>query len=157
VRAQEENALALQFATADAGVAATCGSAPSPRKIYLATSYAEKDHVKNLGAMWDADRKEWYITGDIEPEPFARWLQPWVKLNVPFHEKDAARDLGAKWDGTVWKVAPTMALDPFARWLPEGPRSEPGAATSAEKPVPPSHMPEAAVQSEAEPPSSPHA
>jgi Domain of unknown function (DUF5710) len=42
-------------------------------------------------------------------------------LNVPYAEKDQARELGARWNPTRkrWYVPPGVALEPFARWMPQ--------------------------------------
>jgi hypothetical protein len=49
-------------------------------------------------------------------------------LNVPYAEKDEARALGARWNPTRkrWYAPPGVALDAFAKWMPEG-----GAAADA--------------------------
>lgn len=42
-------------------------------RIYLACPYRDKDLCKSLGARWDKDRKLWYITAAMDPEPFQQW------------------------------------------------------------------------------------
>lgn len=44
------------------------------RRLYLNTTYEEKDQVRSLGARWDSGAKRWYILPDQDPAPFARWL-----------------------------------------------------------------------------------
>lgn len=39
----------------------------------LKVPFAEKDQAKKLGARWDAARKIWYVEGDVDLAPFARW------------------------------------------------------------------------------------
>ena len=57
-------------------------------KEYIFVPYDEKDIAKNLGAMWDADNKSWYITDDnIGHEKFKRWKKK-TFLQVPYKNKD---------------------------------------------------------------------
>lgn len=46
----------------------------SASRIDLNVPYEEKDHVKKLGARWDAVRKVWYIEAGTDPKPFGPWL-----------------------------------------------------------------------------------
>lgn len=41
---------------------------------YLVTTYADKDHVKALGARWDPLRRQWRVPAGLDLTPFARWL-----------------------------------------------------------------------------------
>jgi len=41
----------------------------------LNCGYAGKDAVKALGALFDGDQNRWYVPGDTDLRPFARWLQ----------------------------------------------------------------------------------
>ena len=44
-------------------------------RTYLFCPYADKEQVKALGADWDANKKQWYISYGQDAAPFARWLQ----------------------------------------------------------------------------------
>lgn len=49
--------------------------APEDR-LYLNVSYHEKDVAKQtVGAQWDRDRKQWYVSKDTDPEKIRRWLR----------------------------------------------------------------------------------
>jgi len=41
---------------------------------YLNVPFAQKDHVKILGARWDVTEKKWYVPDGVALEPFGRWL-----------------------------------------------------------------------------------
>ncbi|CAN7360088.1 exodeoxyribonuclease VII large subunit [Acidovorax sp. LjRoot129] len=41
---------------------------------YLASTFADKDRVKSLGARWDPARRQWYVPDGRELTPFAQWL-----------------------------------------------------------------------------------
>lgn len=43
-------------------------------RVYLNTSFAEKEKVKALGAMWDGAEKRWYVPSGLAVTPFAAWL-----------------------------------------------------------------------------------
>ena len=30
--------------------------------------------MKSLGGRWDGDERKWYITADMDAEPFAQWM-----------------------------------------------------------------------------------
>lgn len=42
-------------------------------RIDLTVPFAEKDAAKKLGARWDAARKIWYVAGQEDMAPFAKW------------------------------------------------------------------------------------
>jgi len=42
-------------------------------RMNLKVPFAEKDEAKKLGARWDAARKTWYVEGDADLAPLARW------------------------------------------------------------------------------------
>ncbi|ALM85772.1 ATP-dependent helicase [Bordetella sp. N] len=42
----------------------------------LKVSYADKEHVKKLGARWDPTRKIWYAPEGVDIEPLRPWLPP---------------------------------------------------------------------------------
>lgn len=45
-----------------------------PIKKYLSVPYKDKDEVKNLGAMWDHEKRMWFIFDQMASSPFRRWL-----------------------------------------------------------------------------------
>ena len=47
---------------------------------YLTTSFQEKEHVKCLGAKWDAVLKKWYVPAGMDLAPFKTWLPDTDKL-----------------------------------------------------------------------------
>lgn len=47
-----------------------------PTRRYLSgDTYGAKDELARLGAMYDAARRQLYITSDMDPTPFAQWLR----------------------------------------------------------------------------------
>ncbi|MCR5012490.1 MAG: DUF5710 domain-containing protein [Lachnospiraceae bacterium] len=42
-------------------------------KHYINCPFEQKDEAKALGARWDPNRKQWYYTGDKNPENFRKW------------------------------------------------------------------------------------
>lgn len=43
-------------------------------RIYLTTTYAERQEAKSLGARWDGDARKWFVESDSDLSPFSRWL-----------------------------------------------------------------------------------
>ncbi|MDM8567552.1 exodeoxyribonuclease VII large subunit [Candidatus Halobeggiatoa sp. HSG11] len=52
------------------------------KPIFLDCSYSEKDKVKQLGAKFDWKTKRWFITSDMESQPFAKWLPQQTDLKT---------------------------------------------------------------------------
>jgi len=44
-------------------------------RISLSVPYRDRHHAKDLGAYWDPVQVTWYITSDINPAPFQRWIK----------------------------------------------------------------------------------
>jgi len=108
-------------------------------RIYLDCSFDEKDKCKSLGGRWDGDARKWYITADMDAEPFAQWMGESESnddgdnsaaktasedgektyLNCPFDDKDECKALGGRWDGDAkkWYVPAGKDTAPFAKWL----------------------------------------
>lgn len=62
----------------------------------LKVPFAEKDQAKKLGARWDAARKIWYVEGDVDLAPFARWSPtPHEGGSAPAPKKAARSDQSA--------------------------------------------------------------
>ena len=43
------------------------------QRFYLNCPYSEKDLCKRNGALWDVDKKQWYVPSTLDPEAFRRW------------------------------------------------------------------------------------
>lgn len=90
-------------------------------RIYLNCPFDGKDQCKSLGGRWDGDEKKWYITNDMDSEPFAQWLESSEKtyLNCPFEDKDECKSLGGKWDGDAkkWYVPAGQDTPAFKKWM----------------------------------------
>ena len=110
----------------------------SEDRIYLKCPFDEKDECKSLGGRWDGDARKWYITADMDAEPFAQWMGDGddddsdsagdetasddgekTYLNCPFDDKDECKALGGRWDGDAkkWYVPAGKDTAPFAKWL----------------------------------------
>lgn len=44
-------------------------------RVYLKVPFAEKEEAKRLGARWDQDSKRWFVPGERDLTPFAKWRQ----------------------------------------------------------------------------------
>lgn len=51
-------------------------------KIKLNVPYDEKNDAKKLGARWDVKEKTWYITSEINPNLFERWLPETATIEI---------------------------------------------------------------------------
>ena len=109
----------------------------SKDRVYLKCPFHEKDECKSLGGRWDGDERKWYITVDMNVEPFARWMNDGddgrdseneesasgggekIYLNCPFDDKDECKKLGARWDSDArkWYVPAGKDTAPFAKWI----------------------------------------
>jgi len=43
-------------------------------RVYLDCPYEEKNRCKKLGGQWDAQKRQWYVSGNKDIEPFKEWL-----------------------------------------------------------------------------------
>lgn len=41
---------------------------PASERTYLNVPYAEKDYAKSQGALWDKDKKKWFVAGEVRSE-----------------------------------------------------------------------------------------
>lgn len=109
----------------------------SELKIFLNCPFEDKDEAKSLGARWDSDEKKWYITDEMDGQPFVQWLEtsdPAPKkaaaeepspegektyLNCPFEDKDECKALGGQWDGDAkkWYIPSGLDTKPFEKWI----------------------------------------
>lgn len=55
-------------------------------RTYLFVPPEEKSEVEALGALWDADSKRWYISSELEPAAFSRWLPDAAQTRGPDSE-----------------------------------------------------------------------
>ncbi|RAX56588.1 hypothetical protein CCZ01_09060 [Helicobacter monodelphidis] len=53
-------------------------------KKYLHVPFEEKNQAKALGALWDKDKKLWYIPAWKEENGFSQWLLPQTQQNYNF-------------------------------------------------------------------------
>ena len=105
-------------------------------RIYLNCPFDDKDECKSLGGRWDGDEKKWFITSDMNAEPFAQWMgeataaadKPKrddeaagekIYLNCPYDDKEECKALGGRWDGDAkkWYVPAGKDADLFSKWL----------------------------------------
>jgi uncharacterized protein YbaR (Trm112 family) len=61
-------------------------------KIYISIPYSLKEDAKLLGALYDYEKKKWYVTDHSILKNFNR-----VFLDVPFDKKDEVKLMGALW------------------------------------------------------------
>lgn len=98
-------------------------------RIYLTTPFEEKDEAKLAGARYEGTVKKWWITDDMDLEPFRKWLpkelekSPGVVIPKSLEDKygkppdnspqtslgdlllGARRAIAEKFDHDVWLVA----------------------------------------------------
>ena len=43
------------------------------QRFYLNCPYDEKDLCKRNGALWDVDKRKWYVPDTLDPKAFKRW------------------------------------------------------------------------------------
>ncbi len=48
----------------------------SVARTYLFVPFKEKDEARALGALFDPQKKAWYILDDLDSAPFKRWAEP---------------------------------------------------------------------------------
>ncbi len=56
-------------------------------RVYLRVPFAEKEEAKRLGARWDQESKRWFVPGERDLNPFARW-RPQTGFG-PYHSPSA--------------------------------------------------------------------
>jgi hypothetical protein len=81
------------------------------QKIYIQVPYHEKDLAKELGAMWDAKCKSWYIHDHMDVSMFDRWhysLQSdtvyFTKRNEFYFTRHGNIDFYFTYDKTSWRL-----------------------------------------------------
>lgn len=46
---------------------------PRNARTYIFVPFKEKEEAKALGAKWDKDKKQWYVSADLELAKFSKW------------------------------------------------------------------------------------
>ena len=111
---------------------------------FLIVPFKDKDTVRERGAEWDRERKQWFVPAGIDPDRLG--LGEWVPgngrfsnertyLDVPFGSRGKVREAGARWDNDrkAWFVQPGSDLTDVQFWVvvqtaPETPRQVPQPA-----------------------------
>ena len=70
------------------------------KDIYLRSDFNSKDDIKNLGGMYDGEKKRWFIPRGVNPLDFRSY---WAVLDCPFEEKDKVKRRGARFDKSIKK------------------------------------------------------
>lgn len=88
-------------------------------RLYLSVPFHDKEEVKQYGARWDANSKQWFVLETQDSEKFQRWKK--IYLDVPFGEKDQIKSLGGIWDkeSMKWCIPGYLFDDQFLKWLPQ--------------------------------------
>jgi hypothetical protein len=74
---------------------------------YLVVPFMEKDSAKALGARWDPNRRQWWISLHLPVKPFARWLPAKTQAQTQqAHDKEQWRY------GTLGPAGPVRHIDP---------------------------------------------
>jgi len=62
-------------------------------RIDLQVPYPQKDRAKSLGALWDKERRTWYVPPGISKSHFAEWLPVASQKSAPLSAKAKITDL----------------------------------------------------------------
>lgn len=114
---------------------------------YINVLFREKNDAKALGAKWDRQKQSWYVPGNLDLAPFAKWTQgtsqgstadPVVRqdaqerlyLAVPYADRFEAKAAGALWDkgAKSWYVGPSGDMGKLLKWLPDNVAAQQGPA-----------------------------
>ncbi|AMG01504.1 DUF5710 domain-containing protein [Vibrio mimicus] len=106
-----------------------------PSRVYLNSTFSDKDDIKAAGCSWDPNARKWYVSRDVyeqEPIKFCRWsevmtqVQPTEKnkiyLQSSFEENSEVKLAGAQFDRIEkkWWVTQdqiNQAPEKFEKWL----------------------------------------
>ncbi len=67
--------------------------------VPLYVPFEDKDVIKEMGARWNPDQKQWVIAKS-SANRFKQWLVPPKKkyISVPYEKRDDVKAAGGKWD-----------------------------------------------------------
>jgi hypothetical protein len=99
-------------------------------KNYINVKYADKEKAKSLGAKWDKEAKQWYITSNLEEflnnfetkenktdDIKIKQNQNIEKqrnyIDIKYDDKEKAKSSGAKWDKVMKSWYITTNVDEF--------------------------------------------
>ena len=87
------------------------------KDIYLRSDFDSKDDIKDLGGMYDGEKKRWFIPRGVNPLDFRSY---WAVLDCPFEEKDKVKRRGARFDKSIkkWVVPERFDYDHFTKYWP---------------------------------------
>ena len=87
------------------------------KDIYIHSDFESKDHIKELGGMFDGEKKRWFIPRGVSPLDFRDY---WSVLECPFEEKEKVKRRGARFDKSIkkWFVPDRFDYDHFAKYWP---------------------------------------
>ncbi|MCR6580379.1 DUF5710 domain-containing protein [Campylobacter insulaenigrae] len=60
------------------------------KRIYLNVNFKEKEEVKKLGAMWDNEKKQWFVPKNLDINHFQKWLN---KTSLDYNKKNFYFDM----------------------------------------------------------------
>ena len=87
----------------------------SQEKTWLTVAFRDKNRVKQLGARWDVDRKQWYAPAGTDLEPLRPWLAEAEQARDVPEAPSARRNDGAARD--VVERDPSRETSPERTWL----------------------------------------
>ena len=97
------------------------------RRIYLENTYPDRGIIKHLGgAIYDSQKKQWWIPSSIDKKPYKKWLPSdyiykfRIYLNVPSSDDAEVQIAGALWDEReegYW-IDGHVEREAFRKWLP---------------------------------------
>ena len=87
------------------------------KDIYLRNDFDLKDEIKELGGMYDATKKRWFIPRGFNPLAFR---EMWSVLDCPYENRDEVKKRGARFDTSLrkWIITKAFAYDKFSEYWP---------------------------------------
>lgn len=85
-------------------------------RINLQVPFSQKDEAKALGARWDPVQKTWYISTEMNPDPFMCWLpqsQPISNLDYPEYSVRAPHYFIIKSQTGCWRCKEITSVFSF--------------------------------------------
>jgi len=112
----------------------TSASSENKKNVYLKCPYHENQKVKDIGAKWSKQKKQWYVSADSfqeHKELLTQWIDDstvenednLIYLQASYKDRLQVKNLGAKFNSSLkkWYVTQELLdnnLSAFNPWLP---------------------------------------
>ncbi len=88
---------------------------PPMPKTYLQTTFKDREQVKNLGARWDPDRRQWFVPEGRDLTSFGSWLPAEHQTALSTQDSDASTELALPTKGVSLSQLMTGVAQAVAR------------------------------------------